>query len=184
MQTIPTKSVALGRNLGHATARSPAEFEIEARNAFRSRPLHVAASAGALQVAKALLRSAAVTLALLSGRSCRHHRRAPPNAAAGHPWHRLQSMCLLLHVRYRNPRAVAVRPPEPLWLPGTSRAFDRCQTRVGGPLPSRTSTARCNSCPGNYSARDRDPAYRCSSSATTALVFLVHPRSSLGYRGT
>ena len=33
MQTIPTKSVALGRNLGHATARSPAEFEIEARNA-------------------------------------------------------------------------------------------------------------------------------------------------------
>ena len=33
MQTIPTKSIALGRNLGHATARSPAEFEIEARNA-------------------------------------------------------------------------------------------------------------------------------------------------------
>ena len=33
MQTIPAKSVALGRNLGHATARSPAEFEVEARNA-------------------------------------------------------------------------------------------------------------------------------------------------------
>ena len=33
MQTVPTKSVALGRNCGHATARSPAEFEVEARNA-------------------------------------------------------------------------------------------------------------------------------------------------------
>ena len=33
MQTVPSKSVGLGRNLGHATARSPAEFEIEARNA-------------------------------------------------------------------------------------------------------------------------------------------------------
>ena len=33
MQTIPSKSVALGRNLGHATARSPAEFEVEGRNA-------------------------------------------------------------------------------------------------------------------------------------------------------
>ena len=32
MQTVPTKSIAIGRNLGHATARSPAEFEVEARN--------------------------------------------------------------------------------------------------------------------------------------------------------
>lgn len=33
MQTVPTKSVAMGRALGHATARSPADFEVEARNA-------------------------------------------------------------------------------------------------------------------------------------------------------
>ena len=32
MQTVPSKSVALGR-VGNATARSPAEFEVEARNA-------------------------------------------------------------------------------------------------------------------------------------------------------
>ena len=33
LSTIPSKSIASGPNLGHATARSPAEFEIEGRNA-------------------------------------------------------------------------------------------------------------------------------------------------------
>lgn len=33
LATVPAKSTASGRNLGHATARSPAEFEVEGRNA-------------------------------------------------------------------------------------------------------------------------------------------------------
>ena len=33
MQSLPSKSIALGRGVAHAVARSPAEFEVEARNA-------------------------------------------------------------------------------------------------------------------------------------------------------
>ena len=33
MQTVPSKAVGIGKQLGHVTARSPGEFEVESRNA-------------------------------------------------------------------------------------------------------------------------------------------------------
>ena len=102
MQTVPSKSVGIGRNLGHATARSPAEFEIEARNA-ADRPSKLGGDAIRVKFSAPANTTVATTTELPDGRYKVEY--VAPIAGSYHltvpqvrevMWRRWSVLCLLL----------------------------------------------------------------------------------------